>query len=118
MSQPTQYFAGLDGFIWFIGVVVGSPHEDALKVGRTKVRIVGHHTNELPISDLPWAMPIYPVNTIGGGGVPGYKNGDWVFGFFLDGTLAQQPMILGILPAIPQGQPFFNDAASTVSKLI
>jgi len=25
-------------------------------------------------------------------------------GFFLDGKLAQQPMIFGVLPAIPQSQ--------------
>jgi hypothetical protein len=117
MSEETQSFnIGFDGFIWFMGVVVGSPRNDTLKVGRTKVRILGWHTEDLPTEDLPWALPIYPLDTPGGTGVPTYKDGDWVVGFFLDGKLGQQPMIFGILPSIPQGKSFFKKLATVAVK--
>lgn len=104
-------FLGQDGFIWWIGVV-----EDVLdpnRLGRVKVRCYGYHPkkqldsngNEIPelavpSSDLPWAIPIHPINTPNLYGAPNV--GDWVFGFFLDGQNAQEPAILGYFPGIPQ----------------
>jgi hypothetical protein len=116
MTQESSYNIGHDGFVWYFGVVEGHPRNDTLKIGRTKVRIIGWHTAELSVDALPWAMPIYPVNVPGGNGVPTYKDGDWVMGFFLDGMLGQQPMILGILPTIPQGTAFFSNLAQTLVK--
>jgi hypothetical protein len=102
-NNPLSYHIGHDGFIWFIGVVENTS-DDSLKIGRVKARIIGWHTNELSTDDLPWAYPIQPVTD--STATHNIKPGDWVFGFFLDGKLGQQPMILGVFPSIPQ--PFTN----------
>ena len=49
----SNYFMGLDGFIWFIGVV--EDRNDPSKLGRVKVRCLGFHTedkNDIPTQDL------------------------------------------------------------------
>ena len=49
-------FIGLGGFLWFSGVV--EDRNDPNKVGRVRVRALGHHTSNktiLPTADLPWA---------------------------------------------------------------
>ena len=51
----------------------------------------------VPVKDLPWAIPIHPLNTPNLYGAPNL--GDWVFGFFLDGQTAQEPAVLGYFPA-------------------
>jgi len=95
-------FIGHDGFIWWIGVV--EDIDDPLTLGRCKVRCFGYHppknTELVPTSDLPWAISIHPLNTPNLYGAP--KVGEWVFGFFLDSTSAQEPAIIGYVPAIPQ----------------
>ena len=51
-----QNFMGMDGFIWFTGVV--EDRNDPSKLGRVRVRCVGHHTDDkskIPTADLPWA---------------------------------------------------------------
>ena len=101
-NEHLSYQLGLDGFIWFMGVVEDMS-SDPLKIGRAKVRIIGWHTpdhDELPTAALPWAYPLAPVTHAGT--LPSYKTGDWVVGFFLDGKLGQQPMLCWVLPAIPQ----------------
>ena len=37
-----MYHVGLDGFVWFVGIVEDRTN-DPLKIGRCKVRILGHH---------------------------------------------------------------------------
>ena len=105
-------FAGKHGFIWWMGVV--EKINDPLKLGRCKVRCVGWHTDNkslLPTDDLPWAMSSIPVNT---NNVYPPREGDMVFGFFVDGENAQVPIILGVIPGIPLNsanyQQGFNDA--------
>jgi hypothetical protein len=94
-------FIGQDGFVWWIGVV--EDIDDPLTLGRSRVRCFGYHptksSNLVPSEDLPWALSIHPTNTRNLYGAP--KVGDWVFGFFLDSLAAQEPAILGYLPAIP-----------------
>ncbi len=97
-NEPLSYHIGHDGFIWFIGVV--EDNQDPLMVGRVKVRIIGWHTDEPSIDDLPWAYPLHPVTDPYT--TPALKQRDWVVGFFMDGKLGQMPIILGVLPAIPQ----------------
>ena len=49
-------FMGKDGFVWFVGVV--EDRQDPQKLGRVRVRCLGHHTEDnvkLPTADLPWA---------------------------------------------------------------
>ena len=99
-DTPTHRL-GLDGFVWFIGVV--ETVDDPLKAGRCKVRIFGWHdkdTSTVPTDDLPWAYALVPVTHAQL--LPNYRYGDWVMGFFLDSRLGQQPIIFGVLPAVPQ----------------
>ena len=116
-----RYFVGRDGFIWWLGQVapestwaenkagVPTPNNDSIKGfgERYRVRIMGYHTaniDEIPDNELPWAYVMYPT-TAGGGGRSGSQNanisqGDFVFGFFMDGEDAQMPVIMGILAYI------------------
>ena len=100
-SGPLSHQLGFDGFIWFIGVVESL--DDPMKAGRCKVRIFGWHdknTDNLSTDELPWAYPLVP--TTHAYLLPNYRYGDWVMGFFLDSRLGQQPIIFGVLPAVPQ----------------
>ena len=113
-----RYFVGRDGFIWWLGQIApestwkdnkpGSPvgtNNDIKGFGeRYRVRIMGYHTaniDEITDDELPWAYVMYPT-TAGGGGRSGSQTanisqGDFVFGFFMDGEDAQMPVIMGIL---------------------
>jgi hypothetical protein len=92
---------GHDNFVWWIGVVENNV--DPLNLGRCKVRIFGSHTDnlqEIPTSELPWATPLNSVNNSRSFSTP--MEGDYVFGFFMDGLSSQSPAMLGVFPAIPQ----------------
>jgi hypothetical protein len=114
---------GHDDFVWWIGVV--EDRVDPLNVGRCKVRIFGSHTDnlqEIPTAELPWATPLYPVNDSRTFSTP--MEGDYVFGFFMDGLSSQAPAMLGVFPAIPQqdvdaveGKGFHAKAKYTNSTL-
>ena len=115
-----RHFVGRDGFQWWIGQVApeeswknnipGVPvesNEDSEYAGfgeRVRVRIMGYHTavkTDIPDDELPWAHVMYPV-TAGGGGRGSWTSmnlvgGNFVFGFFLDGEDAQQPIIIGTI---------------------
>ena len=110
-------FIGQD-FLWWIGQVADDSYwrdnvlsgkfESAESIPgwgyRYKVRIFGlHDLGEEVISseNLPWANVMYPV-TAGSylqnsGQTPMIRQGNIVFGFFLDGTARQQPVIMGCL---------------------
>lgn len=85
---------GTDGFVWFQGKV--EDNNDPENIGRCKVRCLGIYSDKIPVSKLPWAHPITPLNTRGLFATPNV--GDWVFGFFRDADACQEPMMLGILP--------------------
>jgi len=92
-------FAGKDGFIWWTGIV--EDRQDPLKLGRCRVRCLGWHSpnkSDMPTNRLPWALPNIPVNMPI---VYTPREGDMVFGFFIDGENAQEPIMLGIFPGIP-----------------
>jgi len=92
-------FFGKDGFIWWKGVVEN--RKDPLFLGRVKVRIFGWHTDdvlEMPTENLPWATPSLPIDN--GRNPVGLKEGDWCWGFFLDGAEAQKPVVVGFMPGI------------------
>ena len=112
-----RHLVGRDGFQWWIGQVVDESawikntpakpesNTDSLEgIGaRFKVRIMGYHTaekNALPDEQLPWATVMYPT-TAGGGErfqeTAFLPQGTFVFGFFLDGDNAQQPVIMGVM---------------------
>jgi hypothetical protein len=110
---------GLNGFVWFIGVVEDNA-SDPLKLGRVKVRCVGWHTDDktlIPTKDLPWSHVMLPVTSASMNGIGdapvGLLNGSHVIGFFRDGTKAQEPVIIGSIPGIPEDAPIsalgYND---------
>ena len=94
-----QYTLGKSGFVWFIGVV--EDRKDPEQLGRVRVRCFGFHTEDkqlIPTDSLPWASIIQPPN------LPASytcKEGDMVFGFFMDEDSAQLPMVLGVIPGKP-----------------
>jgi hypothetical protein len=103
-------FAGKNGFIWWVGVV--EDRQDPLKLGRVRVRCVGWNADnkmELPTENLPWSMPMLPVNNTN---PYAPKEGDMVIGFFTDGESAQEPVIMGVFPGIPLKPANAQDAFS------
>ena len=86
-------------FIWFVGVV--EDIKDPEKINRIRVRCIGFHTEnraDLPVEDLPWAPFLNSTAAIS---APMVVAGDWVVGFFLDGHLAQQPVVMGTITGKP-----------------
>ena len=99
-----QNFIGKDGFNWWMGVV--ESRDDPLHLGRCKVRIFGHHTEniqQIPTDMLAWALPGYSPNSAWMSSTP--IVGDYVFGFFSDGVSAQMPVMLAVFPGIPKQGP-------------
>lgn len=106
-------FMGKDGFVWWIGVV--EDNKDPLKLGRAKVRIFGFHNevsqitsaglapNGITTEELPWTLALAPLGNSGCPKSPPIAS--WVLGFFLDGQLAQQPVMLGVLPGYRYQDP-------------
>ena len=119
MEQSSLYNPGFVGtqFNWWIGQVAASstwrenmkdtPYEKREDIPgwgyRYKVRIMGLHDggeSVIPSDQLPWAQVMYSVWGGGQGGsfqTPGIKEGMFVFGFFLDGSDEQIPVIMGVL---------------------
>tara|TARA_B100000965_G_scaffold89678_1_gene72883 strand:+ start:2228 stop:4093 length:1866 start_codon:yes stop_codon:yes gene_type:complete len=107
-----------ESFVWWIGQVADDSYwRDNINAGkfkdkqsvrgwgyRYKVRIFGLHDwgeDSIPSENLPWANVMYPI-TAGGyqqnsGSTPMIRQGNIVFGFFLDGSEQQQPVIMGVL---------------------
>jgi GH24 family phage-related lysozyme (muramidase) len=107
MSSFDKNFLGLDGFVWFFGVV--EDRQDPLGLGRVKVRCYGWHTESLtdiPTENLPWAHVIHSINNRS---FAAPREADMVFGFFSDGRSAQYPVIMGIVPG------YFTKSADTGS---
>ena len=88
---------------------------------RYKVRILGLHdwggTDAEGVSDgqLPWANVMYPI-TAGGGQAsafqtPAIRQGNIVFGFWMDGSDQEIPVIMGILGNNPQTPLKYTTAA-------
>jgi|APGre2960657373_1045057.scaffolds.fasta_scaffold02025_3 hypothetical protein len=117
MSLYNPGFLG-EHFNWWIGQIADdSTWRDNILPGkfadrnsvvgwgyRYKVRIIGLHDQEedsLRSEELAWAQVMYPV-TAGGGQAaasqtPNLRQGNFVFGFFLDGQDQQTPVIMGVL---------------------
>ena len=107
MPEAQSYFMGLDGFVWFVGVV--EDRNDPDQLGRVRVRCLGFHTEDLvklPTADLPWAHVMHPTTDPamhGMGITPSFLvEGSWVVGFFRDAAEKQQPIVIGTLPGVPK----------------
>ncbi len=121
-----NYF-GKNGFIWFIGVV--EDRMDPEKLGRVRVRCIGHHTEDkadIATKDLSWSTVMSPTTTPsmdGMGSTPPFLvEGSWVTGFFID-QYRQESIIVGSLPGfntkkdtITRGDKGFSDPASIYPK--
>ena len=86
--------------LWWQGVI--EDRQDPLYLGRCKVRIFGWHSpekSEMPTEELPWGDVSLPPDN--GGNPIGLREGDWCWGFFMDGKSGQKPVIVGFIPAIP-----------------
>ena len=116
-SLFTPGFLGAQ-FNWWIGQIAddatwrdntsSGKHESGNQIPgfgrRYKVRIIGYHDKQeesIPSDQLPWAQIMYPV-TAGGGQAGAFvttalRQGNFVFGFFLDGQDQQVPVIMGVL---------------------
>ena len=97
-------FMGMDGFVWFVGVV--EDRADPEKASRVRVRCLGYHTTdiqEIPTEDLPWATVMMPVTAGANSGIGMSPHcmieGTWVVGFFRD-LAKQEPVIMGALPGV------------------
>jgi hypothetical protein len=100
---------GFNNMLHFVGVVEDS--HDLTNSGRVRVRAFGIHpprntdengSDSVATEHLPWATVLdgtYGVSPV----IPSV--GDWVFGFFIDGREAQQPMIIGRLPGMHLQMP-------------
>ncbi len=71
---------------------------------RYKVRIMGLHeqsTDVIDSEELPWATVMYGVTDGSGlgncGVTPALRQGNFVFGFFMDGPQQQVPVIMGVI---------------------
>ena len=105
-------------FHWWIGQIaddsvwkeniVAAPHATASEnIGwgrRYKVRILGLHDQgetEIPSKDLPWANVMMPVTSGGNlsraGQSSALRQGNMVFGFFMDGSAMSVPVIMGVI---------------------
>lgn len=115
-----KLFSGLDGFVWFIGVV--ESRQDPLGIGRVKVRCFGIHTDkltEIPSDNLPWASVSHGVNVRNSFEAP--HEGDYVWGFFADNRNMQLPIVCGVIPGYPtqsadQGTGFHDLRTQTTLK--
>ena len=120
MTEGALFNSGFLGasFNWWVGQIADdSTWRDNMLAGkhqskdevpgwgrRYKVRIIGLHDKEeeaIASDQLPWAQVMYPI-TAGGGQTnasetPSLRQGNFVFGFFLDGQDQQVPVIMGIL---------------------
>ena len=120
MQQGALFDSGILGtsFQWWIGQIAddstwreniiskvsSEPHENKGWGRRYRVRILGLHDQgeeEIPSDKLPWAQIMYPV-TAGSSNTnsmqsPNLRQGNIVFGFFLDGQEMRIPVIMGVL---------------------
>jgi len=113
-------------FHWWIGQIaddsvwreniIAAPHaSEGENIGwgrRYKVRILGLHDQgetEIPSKDLPWANVMMPVTSGGSlsnsGQTPALRQGNMVFGFFMDGSAMTVPVIMGVMSNNAQNEP-------------
>jgi len=105
MSKKDNY-VGFNGFIWAYGVV--ESRIDPMFLGRCKVRYISHYAetqNEVSTEELPWTYPMIPINQENS---VGPKEGDVVISFFADGAEMRYPVMIGMLPGVPEEPAEFH----------
>ena len=107
-------------FYWWEGVV--EDNLDPTGAGRCRVRVIGYNTidkNVLPTDALPWAYPLLPLNNSHGKTVA-LKPGTRVMGFYRDGKLGQDLVMLGTVNTgygNPGNNNGFDDSQDAVSRI-
>ena len=89
----------------YFGII--EDRDDPLKLGRCKVRVVGLHTHnilELPTVDLPWATVVQPVSGGSNAASMAPTEGTEVMVVFADEPDCQIPIVVGVIPTLPQRQ--------------
>lgn len=107
---------GFRDLLWFMGVV--EDNNDPQKLGRAQVRCFGFHTEDktlLPTEDLPWA---YVISGNYSSAITVPQLNSWVWGFFLDGKFAQQPMLMGMMMGMPTEPSYPADGFSSATGVI
>ena len=96
-------YDGLNNLTWFMGII--EDVSDPTNGGRVKIRAFGFHptveADTVGTDDLPWASVL---GTSPHMHIP-LDRGEFVFGAFLDGRDAQQPLVFGTIPAPKFGIP-------------
>ena len=101
-------YEGINNLTWFMGIVqrINDPKNE----GRVKVRAFGFHPTiaegTVTADDLPWASVLVSYVNISAK----LAIGELVFGAFLDGRDAQQPLIFGVIPTPKFGIPTLEPA--------
>lgn len=115
---PTTFYG--DTIRWFVGIVINKADPDHL--GRVQIRIYGIHDDleNIPNSDLPWAIVAAPTSEDGISGLgwkPNISEGATIIGWFLDGNQSQLPFVLGSIPkiAVPT-QSFYSQTQGQFGK--
>jgi len=87
-------------FQWWFGVV--EKRDDPKRLGRVRVRVLGYHSpdiEDIKPNKLLWAYPLQPITSSAMNGIgispTNIVEGTWCFGFFRDGSNAQDPIIMG-----------------------
>lgn len=94
-----------NSMVWFEGVVEN--RHDPLEASRVQVRIYGIHTDDLtkiPESSLFWCTVMNAATSAAISGIgesPNLVEGTHVIGFFRDGTMYQDAVVLGSIGGIP-----------------
>lgn len=93
------------GMRWFEGVV--ESRLDPTESGRVQVRVFGIHTDNLsliPTEDLLWMQVMHPTTSPATSGVsetPSLVEGSHVVGYFRDGNICQDGLVIGSIAGIP-----------------
>jgi len=120
MIRTTIGYYG-DKYKGFYGRVINV--NDPLQLGRVQVRAVGIHSenlDELPNADLPWAMVLIPPTEGGVSGIGlngGLKPFSLVYGYFVDGDNAQEPLVLGSLPSYQRDPEMIFDEVDNINEI-
>jgi len=87
----------IGNFYWWEGVV--EDNLDPTGAGRCRVRVIAYNSplkTDIETVDLPWAYPMMPLNNPHGK-IVALKPGTRVFGFYRDGAVGQDLVMVGTI---------------------
>ena len=115
---------GAEGFRWFIGKVEDRDSDPSM-LGRVKVRMYNIHPESralIATEELPWATILGSPNSAGhikiGRSPTGIMNDSIVIGFYIDGNDGNQPVIMGTIASIQQGENDIPPEAREINEVV